>query len=206
MAKPNEKRTASTVAVWIAITGFLYSLTFVLLTKLNQTLGLGLSSLLLVTLGLLTSYINVVLYHQLKRVNPAAATWVFLLGSLSAAGAVIHGGYDLANAIHHPKSDILNLVNYPNGIDPRGILTFGLGGLAVGGWTWLMHLSKEFPGNFVHTGYMLATFMVLVYVARLTLLDPDNLFILIPAAFTGLLMQPLWYFWLNHIWAERRKN
>src|SRR5438105_10801903 len=40
----------------------------------------------------------------------------------------IHGAYDLANVLHPPTSPA---VDFPNAVDPRGVLTFGLAGIAL---------------------------------------------------------------------------
>jgi hypothetical protein len=62
------------------------------------------------------------------------ALWAALLGIGAALGTAAHGGYDLANAVNPPSVSAdfhSGLSALPNQIDPRGLFTFGVAGLAV---------------------------------------------------------------------------
>jgi hypothetical protein len=115
--------------------------------------------------------------------------------TLSAAlGSAIHGGYDLANALHPPAS--LN-PDLPNPIDPRGLLTFGVAGLGLFLFSWLMTQEMSFPRGLAYLGYISAILMILLYLGRLIILQATNLAIVIPALLEGFIVNPLWYLWLG---------
>jgi hypothetical protein len=77
--------------------------------------------------GLLALPVLLALYDLLRDRDPGLALLATLLGVAGALGAAIHGGYDLANAINPPNATL----DLPNQVDPRGLLTFGFGGLAL---------------------------------------------------------------------------
>jgi hypothetical protein len=111
------------------------------------------------------------------------------VGVVAAIGSVIHGGYDLANSINPPGTGTGDL---PSQIDPRGLLTFGVTGLALFGITWLMSRGGGFPKSVAYLGYALAALLIVVYLGRLIILSPSNPAVLIPAAITGFMISPLW--------------
>src|SRR5579884_1489545 len=68
--------------------GFLYAVAFVVLKNA------GLSALLLLAGGLLSTVLLTALYHRLREVDASFALWAFLLSLAGALGAAVHGGYD----------------------------------------------------------------------------------------------------------------
>ena len=164
--------------------GFLYSIAFVLL-KDQLTY-----SLCLLVGGLATTVVMVALYQRLRGVESGVAHLGLLLGVVAALGSVVHAGYDLGNAINPPASTNLDL---PNQVDPRGLLTFGVAGLALLAFAWLMSKGGRFPRSLAYLGYLLAVLLVLIYLGRLIVLDANSPLILGPAALTGLVVNPLWY-------------
>ena len=118
-------------------------------------------------------------YHRLRQVDAAFALWALLLTSVSTLGMAIHGGYDLANIFNPPASANLGL---PSQIDPRGLLTFGVMGIALFVIAWLMGRSEQFPKSLAYLGYLLAVLLMVIYLARLIILDPANPVLLVPVA------------------------
>jgi hypothetical protein len=106
----------------------------------------------------------------------------------------VHGGYDLANAIHPPAS---LPADAPNAIDPRGLLTFGVTGLAL---LLIGVLVGEGRG---WLAYLAGALLVVVYLARLIVLSPTSLVVLGPAALAGFIVNPAFYIWLG-LWLRRR--
>ncbi len=119
------ERFAAICALLAAAAGLLYSLAFVVL---KDPL---LYSLFLMLGGLFTAAVTVALYDPLRVYGAAFALLGLLFGVVAALGSTIHGGYDLSNAINPPSSDPIAAANLPNQIDPRGLLTFGVAGIAV---------------------------------------------------------------------------
>jgi hypothetical protein len=125
------------------------------------------------------------------------AAWGRNLAIIGAIGSVIHGGYDLANAIHVPESDPLNLANLPNQVDPRGLLTFGIAGIALLIAAGLMVRTANLPKNLGYLGYILGFVLVIIYLARLIILDATNPVVVITVVITGFILNPLWNIWLG---------
>src|SRR5262249_48174644 len=92
------------------------------------------------------------------------------------------------------KTDLSNL---PSQVDPRGLLTFGVTGIAFLVLAWLIVRGGQLPRGLGYLGYALAILLVIVYLGRLILLDPSNLFLLGAAGLTGFILAPLWYIWLG---------
>jgi hypothetical protein len=187
---------AGLLAILTGIAGFLYSIAFIVLQS-NL-----LSGLFLMLGGLLSTAIWVAVYNRLRDTDATFALWALLLGITGALGSAIHGGYDLANAISPPPSLPPDL---PSQIDPRGLLTFGVTGVALFVVAWLMGRGGSFPKGLSYLGYLLAVFVVILYLGRLIILAPTNPLILVPALLAGFLLNPAWYLWLGFaLWRGQR--
>lgn len=183
-------------AILAGVSGFLYAVAFLIIAASNPELGSTLSALLLLLLGLFSTATLTALYERLRGVDPTTALWAFLLGSVGAFGAAIHGGYDLAVAIH-PVSVANALANAPSQTDPRGLLTFGLAGLGLLVVSWLIVRSDLFPRGLGYLGFASALLLIVLYLGRLIVLSATSPIILVPAIVNGFLLNPLWYVWLG---------
>lgn len=184
-------RYTGLAATLAAITGLLYSISFVILQN-----GL-LSALCLLLGGLLSLTALVGLFQHLGKVDSQFATLGLMLAAVGALGATIHGGYDLANTIHSPGELTGAVANLPNPIDPRGMLTFGVVGLAVLLAGLLMRSIPRFSRGFTLLTFVLGALLIIVYLGRLVVLTPSSPLVLLPAAVTGFIVNPLWYLWLG---------
>ena len=154
------------------------------------------SSLFLLITGLLATEVFIALFAKLKDVDEDFARIVMILGIFGSMGAAIHAGYDLANAINPPA--VVN-ADLPNQVDPRGLLAFGVTGLAVLKASWLMTKSNFFPKNLAMLGFVSGALLVLIYVARLTILNPAHPTLLYPVLLEGFIVAPAWYLWLGSV-------
>jgi hypothetical protein len=185
------ERFAGDCAIAAGIVGFLYAVSFVLLQSVL------LSALFLTLGGLLGSAVMVGLFGRLRGAEPGAALWGLVLGAAGTLGSVAHGGYDLANAINVPDTIPPNLANLPSQIDPRGLLTFGLTGMAVLVAAWLIGRGGALPARLGWWGYLTGALLIVVYLARLVVLSPTNPLLLVPVLVTGFVVSPVWYVWLG---------
>ena len=181
-------------AVLAGVGGLLYAIAFVIVSRSAPALGGLLSALFLTLNGLLGTSVFTTLYQRLRAANATAALWALLLGSVGALGAAIHGGYDLANAINPPAT--LN-ADLPSQIDPRGLLTFGVAGIALLVNAWLIGQDGSFPRGFGYLTYVLGALLLVIYLARLVILSPTNPALLVPVLLSGFLVNPAWYVWLG---------
>ena len=186
--KTSFERFAGWSAILAGISGFLYSIAFIVLRD-------NLLSALFLTLGgLFSTAALTALYQHLRGTESGFALFGLLLSLSAALGSTIHGGYDLANTLHPPAS--LN-PDLPNPIDPRGLLTFGIAGLGLFLLSWLMNQDMTFPRSLGYLGILSAILMIILYLGRLIILQATSLAIVIPALLEGFIVNPLWYIWLG---------
>jgi hypothetical protein len=190
-------RFAGASAIATAAVTLLYSIAFVIVSRTSAELGPALAALFLTAGGVLGSAVVVAVYGRLRDVQPGFALWAFLLAFTASMGSVIHGGFQLANVLH-PPSTIVG-ADLPSEIDPRGLLAFGLSGLAVLVFAALILRAggARFSMRLGYTGLVFGALLVLTYLARLIVLDPSNVLVLLPAALAGFIVGPLWYLWLG---------
>jgi len=181
--RSQSERLAGVCGILAGIAGFGYAIAFIVL---KSTL---LSGLFLLSSGLLTSMLMAGVYTRIRTADDGLAIWALLLSVVGALGAAIHGGYDLANSIHLPAGFNPDL---PNPIDPRGLLTFGISGIATLAVARLIRQEGSLPRNLIPIGYALSILLILLYLGRLIVLDPTNMAIVIPALLTGFIVSPLW--------------
>ena len=191
-------------AIAAGVAAFLYAYAFIILSRSDPQTGGLFSALFLLLQGLLITKVYVALYHRVYKKHPSVSLWALILGIASALGMAIHGGYDLANAINLPDQIVLALANLPSQIDPRGLLTFGIGGWVLFTFSWLIQKTKTFSDGLVWLGYASAIMMVVLYVGRLTVLSPASPIILWPAIINGFIVSPLWYIWVGlNLWSKK---
>ncbi len=180
--------------------GLAYSISFVIISKSAPEVSNVLTPLFLLLGGLLTTAVLVGLYSRLRETDATFALWAVLLGVGAALGTAAHGGYDLANAVNPPSlsPDFNNgLSALPSQIDPRGLFTFGVAGLAVFTLSWLITRGVQLPKALGYLGYLSGVLLVIIYIGRLVILDPKNPLLLGSAALEGFLVNPIWFIWLG---------
>lgn len=193
-------RFAGLCAILAGIAIFCYAIAFIVIARRAPELGGLLSALFLLLSGLLATPPWTAVYARLRETDGLFALWALALGLAGAFGAAIHGGYDLANALHPPALPAelaAGLAAVPNSVDPRGLLTFGVAGLALFVVAWLVGHGAGLPRGLGYLAYLLATLLVVIYIARLTILDPANPLLLAPVLLAGFLVNPAWYLWLG---------
>lgn len=191
------ERFAGWGAVLAGVSGFLYSLAFIVLRS-NVF-----SALFLLLGGLFSALALTALFQRLGGTENGFALLGLLFSLAAALGSAIHGGYDLSNALHPPAT--LN-TDLPNPIDPRGLLTFGIAGLGLFLFAWLMTQNMQFPRGLAYLGYVSAVLMVVLYLGRLIVLQATNLAIVVPALLEGFIVNPVWYIWLGLTWLHGKPS
>jgi hypothetical protein len=184
---PSFDRIASLCALLAGLGSLEYALAFLVLGNS------GLSALVLLLVGLLSATALVAVYLRLRETEAAFALWAFLLSLTGSLGAAIHGGGDLALALHPvPSAPAL-----PNPIDPRGLLSLGVTGLGVGMLSWLMVRGGSFSPRLGYLGFVSADLLLILYLARLIVLDATSPVVVVPAVLSGFVANPAWYIWLG---------
>lgn len=190
-------------AILTGLSGLAYAFSFVILDRSLPQLAAIISALFLLLGGLLSLGVIAGLQRSLRSANEGFTLWVSILAIIGAIGAITHGGYDLANAVNIPEENPLNLANLPSQTDPRGLLTFGVTGLAILGWSWLISSTSKYPKRLSRLGYVLGCLMTFIYLARLIWIDVTAPIVGLPILLTGFVLNPLWYIWLGKIfWSK----
>jgi hypothetical protein len=182
------ERLAGACAVLAGISGFAYAVAFVVLQDAL------LSGLFLMLGGLFTTAVMVAVYERLRETDASFALLALLLAVAGSLGMAVHGGYDLANVINPPEAPLAEL---PNPVDPRGLLTFGVAGVALLLVSWLIRRGGRLPTGLAYLGYASAVLLLALYLGRLIVLDPTSPAILVPALLNGFLVNPIFYLWLG---------
>jgi len=184
------------------LVGLVYSFAFLVLVVGGRAPDLGqfLSAITLLLGGVLASAVLLGLYQRVREADAGFALWAVALGGIGSLGAAIHGGYDLAVYLHPPTSLPTDL---PSAIDPRGLLTFGLTGLGLLTFAWLMGRSPGFAKGLVWLAYLSGVLSVGLYLGRLILLQPTHPVIALIAVAEGFIVNPAFYIWLG---SALRKN
>ncbi|HEY6539600.1 MAG TPA: hypothetical protein VIZ18_01640 [Ktedonobacteraceae bacterium] len=195
------ERFAGLCAMLAGISSFLYSISFVFLK--NDLL----IALFMLLGGLLATVALTALYSRVQTVEATLARLAWILGIVGALGAAIHGAYDLANAINPPASNYaLAIASLPSSIDPRGLLTFGVTGLGLLGFAWLMGRSALFSSSLSYLTYLLGILLVVLFINRLVILDAENPLIVVVGSLSGFIINPLWYLWLGATLSQSNKK
>ena len=180
------ERLAGVAALAAAASALLYSITFLAIDD-------GASNFFLLVGSLLAFPVFVALYGRLRAVDDGYALLALVLGIAGTFGAVTHAGYGVANEINDPGFGLG--LPYPS--DPRGLTTFGLTGLAVLVFALLARRGGVFDPRLATLGIVFAGLLLLVYLARLIVLESDDPLVTIPAAITGAIATPAWYAWVG---------
>jgi hypothetical protein len=186
-------RFAGPAALGVAAGGLAYSIAFTVSLENDARFWLYVQALALLVGGVLASAVFVALYERLRAVGPGFALWALVLGLVGAFGSALHGGHDLANLANTPEI----ATSGPSYVDPRGLGTFALTGVAILVFSLLASRSGLLPRRFAQLGLVAGGLLVWVYVGRLVILDPKSAGVLPFAVVLGFLVNPAWYAWLG---------
>lgn len=187
-------RFAALCAFAAGLVGLGYSISFSLYLHSPSRGTAYADSLLLLAGGLLSTAVFTAVYERLRRTDAALALWGFVLALVGAFGAAIHGAYDLANLANPPASLASDI---PSSVDPRGLGTFALTGLALAVTGVLILRGRLLPRGLGYLAFLSAALLVFVYIGRLVILNPKSPGLLAAAVAAGYLVNPVWYVWLG---------
>ena len=198
------ERFAGACALAAAIGGFAYSVSFTTYLKTGNASAAKLATFLLLGGGLVVSAVLVGVYHRIRHLDQAFALWGLALGLVASAGSAIHGAYDLANFVKSPEGAPASLSNLPNAVDPRGLMTFAVSGMAILVLSWVIVRGGELPQRLGQLGFVTGVLLILVYLGRLIILNPKNPAVLTAAVLSGFVLNPLWFAWVGReLWRGR---
>jgi hypothetical protein len=90
-------------------------------------------------------------------------------------------------------------------MDPRGLLTFGVTGIGLWVFAWLIVRGGQLPRALAYLAYVVAALQIVLYLGRLIVFDARNPVIVVPALLAGFVATPIWYIWLGvSLWRGAR--
>src|SRR5438094_2715947 len=193
MLTAEYRRFSGFCALAAAVSGLLYSVSFIIIARTAPATGSLLAGLFLLAGGLLATVVMVTLYHLTREVDHGFAAWALAIGVIGALGSAAHGGFDLANGIHPPSATNV----FPSEVDPRGLMTFGLTGIAILVFARLAGQNPAFPPRLAMWGLLAAVLLEVLYLGRLVILDATNPVVVAAALLGGFIVNPVWYGWLG---------
>lgn len=199
MKSPPFERFAGASSILAGVAGFLYALSFIILRDVL------LSAIFLTLLGAIAIAGLLAVYFRLRETDSAFALFALLFMLVGAIGSSIHGGYDLANAVNPPTAALQQNATLPSQVDPRGLATFGFGGVGLFVAAWLIVRGGQFAKGLGYVGYVSAILLLVLYFGRLIILDPSNPIIAYSALVNGFIVSPVLYIWLGYsLWTGKK--
>jgi len=182
-------RLGGVAAIANAILALVYAVGFVFLKNANvyaPALLIG---------GVLSAVALTAVYSRIRSETSGFALLGLLFGFAGTIGAIVHGGYDLANLLNPPTGAPDASLPFPT--DPRGLMTFGISGIGVLALSWATLRETAIPRRLAWLGIALGVLLIVVYLGRLIVLDPNSPLILAPAGLAAIIVSPLWYAWIG---------
>jgi hypothetical protein len=195
-SSPAFERVAGYAAIITGISSLAYAVAFLILK------ATGTSAFFLLLGGLLAIVVATALYEHLRAVDASFALIALLFGFAGGLGTALQGAYSLANAINPPvgvgAATAEVAATLPFQADPRGLLAFGVSGVAVLLFAWLITRGKALPTNLGYLGYVLGVLLLALYIGSLmTASDTKSLAVLIPGGLASIVANPAWYLWIG---------
>lgn len=199
MKSESFERFAGASSILAGVAGFLYALSFIFLRDVLLT------AIFLTLLGAFAIAGLLAVYFRLRETDNAFALFALLFMLVGAIGSSIHGGYDLANAVNPPSAALQQNAALPSQADPRGLATFGFGGVGLFVAAWLIVRGGQLPKGLGYVGYLSAFLLLVLYLGRLIILDPSNPIIAYSALLNGFIISPVLYVWLGlSLWSGKK--
>lgn len=183
-------------ALIVAILSLLYAIFFLLVTPRSTTLGtLGSASTFAIS-GFFSLAAYVALYRRVQHHHPDIALWALLLGASTSIATVLHGTYEalLFNRLAvttGADSTMLALVQtLPTQINPMGLMSFGVVGIASYAWGWLLLRSNAFEQLLGYLGLLNALLLLTLFIAYVGGIQP---LVLLAGGLTSVVVGPIWW-------------
>jgi hypothetical protein len=189
------ERFAGVAGIVTGVSSLLYAVFFLLVTG---ALHDYLPSILLAIGGLAATAVLVALHARVRTADATFAAWALALGLIGQMGTAIHGVYGLAGVIDKAPAGGVGSAA-PNPVDPAGFLAFGVVGLSLFVFSWLIVRSGQLPRGLGYLGYVLAVLLVALFLGALLTNDTKSPFVLVPGGLASLLATPMWNIWLGAV-------
>src|SRR5205807_7824564 len=131
---------------------------------------------------------------HLGTVNPSSARHARDTNSAGAPSSPIASAFALDSFLHPPGVANANLAT---AVVLRALMTFAFAGAALLLMAWLIMRGAGLPKALGSLGIAGGVLLILIYVGRLTILNPKNPALLTIAVVSGFVVNPVWFVWLG---------
>ncbi|MGH2694783.1 MAG: hypothetical protein ACRDJJ_08190, partial [Actinomycetota bacterium] len=166
------------LSFFVGLGGLVYGILFA--TIVEGASGAVVNTWLLLAIfgGLASSGLFVALYERLRDVSHSVAVWALLLGVTGAIGQMVNASVALGYVTEATPGPPGGFGGSP---DPLGILRFGLNGVALFLFGWLLAKDRELPKALGYLAQLGGVLLVMMYAGRLAeIIDPAERITLIP--------------------------
>ena len=187
-------------AMIVGALSILYALFFLVIARQNESLGTTGSWIILAVSGVFSSAAFVALYQRLRPAAEGFALWVLALGLFSSFATLMHGGYQalslitLASAGAEQRAAIELVRMAPSQIDPAGLGTFGVIGLASLVTGLIIIIGGRLPRAL---GYLAVGNAVLLMTLFFASAANAQTLILLSGGLTSVIVGPIFWIWLG---------
>ena len=187
---PTFTRFARGAALVSALAGLTYTVTFVVVVQQGSEWAKWSSStaLLIGALAALPTFCGA--FFAVATREREFALVALLLGVAGALGSATHAAYDLAVLANPPAGGLGAAADLPFAADPRGFATFALVGLSLALFGWLGVRTGALPAAVVVLAEAAGLALLVVFVGRLTVLDPRSGLLRPLTALSGFVLNP----------------
>jgi hypothetical protein len=176
-------------AMIVGVFSILYAVFYLVIARQAAYVGTLGSWLILGASGIFTSAAFVALYQRVRSADEGFSLWALLLGVLASFATLVHGIYEAQLMTNTGTAQQL-----PSEVDPAGLATFAVTGLATFVFGWLIARSGVLPRRLGQLGMLNAVLLVVLFLATFA---GSQTLILLSGGLTSLIAGPIWWIWLG---------
>lgn len=187
-------------AMVVGALSVLYAIFFLVITPRAEATGALGSWIILAISGIFSSAAFVALYLRLRPASEGFALWGLVLGLFSSFATLAHGAWQalvlatLAGADQSQRAAIELVRMVPSPVDPAGVATFGVIGLASLVTGMIIIVGGRLPRALGYLAVVNAVLLVTLYFA--TTAGAQTL-ILLSGGLTSVIVGPIYWLWLG---------
>ena len=187
-------------AIIVGALSILYAIFFLVISPRNEAVGAPGSWIILAVSGVFSSAAFVALYERLRPTSAGFALWGLALGLFSSFATLAHGAYQalliltLSSAGEGQRAAIEMARMVPSQIDPAGLATFGIIGLASLVTGFLILSWGLLPRMLGYLAVVNAVLLITLFFA--TAAGAQTL-ILLSGGLTSVIIGPIWWILLG---------
>ena len=187
-------------AMMVGALSILYAVFYLIIAPRAEAVGTLGSWIILAVSGIFSSAAFVALYLRLRPASEGFALWGLVLGLFSSFATLAHGAWQALvlttlNSASQSQRVAIELVRMvPSPVDPAGVATFGVIGLASLVTGMIIIVSGRLPRTLGYLAVANAVLLITLYFA--TAAGAQTL-ILLSGGLTSVIVGPIFWIWLG---------